>query len=392
MRNRSEKAKEVHVKKEIPVKEVKVEQSVVKEVQKKEVAKEVKKEVVAKELKVLSPVLKEVKVKPEKLSLPAEVKEPEKESVNGKTSDKPEVETPPPPIQNSITSEKAKNEESNGVGDKIKKFEKAAEDAGSSATLGRQSRAGSVRRRLPSDPDLPPPPLDLTPAPKIKAPPETNHKTADFELKKPEPQKIIKPEFKPLQSNAEATIRSPSLGSKLGDQFPSSGTAFRNVADTPRHNDDNTHNNVKPCKFKNKDKYSASVSKGSSYFTRGSEEIWLVKKKDIEEIEQRVLDSFHRAGGNVCVRESARASSDGGQASLSHTLGRPRRQMYARSESLDPQHAQRSQTLKRQTSVACTCGHDKKPRSKACDARPRSRSHGDDNSQTHVLDKYETLV
>ncbi|CAG9130634.1 unnamed protein product [Plutella xylostella] len=355
----SENAKEVPVKKDIPVKEVKVEQSVVKEVQKKEVVKEVKKEVVAKELKVLSPVLKEVKVKPEKLSLPAEVKEPEKESVNGKTSDKHEVETPPPPIQNSITSEKAKNEESNGVGDKIKKFEKAAEDAGSSATLGRQSRAGS---------------------------------TADFELKKSEPQKIIKPEFKPLQSNAEATIRSPSLGSKLGDQFPSSGTAFRNVADTPRHNDDNTHNNVKPCKFKNKDKYSASVSKGSSYFTRGSEEIWLVKKKDIEEIEQRVLDSFHRAGGNVCVRESARASSDGGQASLSHTLGRPRRQMYARSESLDPQHAQRSQTLKRQTSVACTCGHDKKPRSKPCDARPRSRSHGDDNSQTHVLDKYETLV
>uniref|UniRef100_S4PZ03 Uncharacterized protein n=4 Tax=Pararge aegeria TaxID=116150 RepID=S4PZ03_9NEOP len=71
--------------------------------------------------------------------------------------------------------------------------------------------------------------------------------------------------------------------------------------------------------------------------------------------------------------------------------------MYARSESLDPQWAgSRAQTLKRQSSVACTCGHDKKTRGKSAGAeaapRPRSRSHGDENNQGHVLDKYETLV
>lgn len=335
-----------------------------------------------------------------------------------------------------------KSEESNGVGDKIKKFEKAAEDASSGP--GRLSRPGSVRgrprtERLGSDnsrEDLPPPAtpfkdnvhFELTPA---ERPPtvlerqqsltrnaaaaatarwqRTDSSSLDGERIRPEPQKIIKPEFKPMPSPVDVTIRSPSLGAKIPDQFPSQGTAFRNVAspDTARTrevhklNDDvNTQNNFKTCKFKTKDKY--SVSKGSSYFTRGSEEIWLVKKKDIEEIEERVLDSFRRAGGNICMRsESMRPSSDSGQQSVSFshaTMGRSKRQMYARSESLDPQWAgARSQTLKRQSSVACTCGHDKKTqRAKSAGAettpRPRSRSHGDENNQAHVLDKYETLV
>lgn len=333
-----------------------------------------------------------------------------------------------------------KDKEVAGVGDKIKRFEKAAEDA--SANVGRLSRPGSVRgrsrtERLGSDgkDDFPPPAtpfkdnvhFDLGPVEKTdKVYPERKQcttkttspnvatATAKWQrsdsheekvIQKPEPQKIIKPEFKPMPSSVDVTIRSPSLGAKLPDQFPSHGTAFRNVAspdqarNVHKFNEDlNTQNNLKPCKLKNKEKY--SVSKGSSYFTRGSEEIWLVKKKDIEEIEERVLDSFRRAGGNVCLRsESMRPSSDSGQgASFTHaTMGRNKRQMYARSESLDPQWAgARAQTLKRQTSVACTCGHDKKTRAKSAGAdataRPRSRSHGDDNNQGHVLDKYETLV
>lgn len=335
----------------------------------------------------------------------------------------------------------SKSEESNGVCDKIKKFEKAAEDA--NATVGRLSRPGSVRgrprtERLGSDnsrEDLPPPAtpfkdnvhFDLGAATVPERPATvlerqqslTRNATAaasvrwqpaaaDVEKIRPEPQKIIKPEFKPMPPMPlDVPIRSPSLGAKIGDQFPSHGTAFRNVAspdptrsrDLHKINDDvNTQNNFKTCKFKNKEKY--SVSKGSSYYTRGSEEIWLVKKKDIEEIEERVLDSFRRAGGNICMRsESVRPSSDSGQAvSFSHaTMGRTKRQMYARSESLDPQWAgARAQTLKRQSSVACTCGHDKKTRAKSAGAettpRPRSRSHGDENNQAHVLDKYETLV
>lgn len=331
----------------------------------------------------------------------------------------------------------ANNEESNGVGDKIKKFEKAAEDA--SALPGRQSRPGSVRgrgrtERLGSDPkeDLPPPAtpfkdnvhfelgtlvrqqsVSKNSPPNLPKWPRENQPA---EVKKPEPQKIIKPEFKPMPSPVDVTIRSPSLGSKLPDQFPSHGTAFRNVASPAadaaraphKFAEDLASNNFKGCKAKPKEKY--SVSKGSSYFTRGSEEIWLVKKKDIEEIEERVLDSFRRAGGNVCVRsESLRPSSDGGHAHAGHshaghaghapafthaTMGR-KRQMYARSESLDPPWAgARAQTLKRQTSVACTCGHDKKTRAASTEAapRPRSRSHGDDNNHHHVLDKYETLV
>lgn len=331
----------------------------------------------------------------------------------------------------------AKSEESNGVGDKIKKFEKAAEDA--SGTLGRLSRPGSVRgrvrtERLGSDnsrEELPPPAtpfkdnvhFELAPAeraPTVLERQQSLSRSAasgvarwprgepDGEKARPEPQKIIKPEFKPMPSPVDVTIRSPSLGAKIADQFPSHGTAFRNVASPDparsreqpqKANDDvNTQNNFKTCKFKTKDKY--SVSKGSSYFTRGSEEIWLVKKKDIEEIEERVLDSFRRAGGNVCMRsESMRPSSDSGQsASFAHaTMGRSKRTTYARSESLDPQWASaRAHTLKRQSSVACTCGHDKKTRSKSANAdttpRPRSRSHGDENNQAHVLDKYETLV
>lgn len=354
-------------------------------------------------------------------------------------------ESSPEPNKSEAEKKDKNGDESNGVGDKIKKFEKAAEDA-SATTAGRMSRAGSVRgrprtERLGSDgkDDLPPPATPFkdnvhfelsTPSTVEKAATVlerqqslTRNSNANLskwqrtdsnetEKVKPEPQKIIKPEFKPIVSPGEVTIRSPSLGAKLPDQFPSHGTAFRNVGvaspDPARTaaqklNDDvNTQNNVKACKFKNKEKY--SVSKGSSYFTRGSEEIWLVKKKDIEEIEERVLDSFRRAGGNMCMRsESMRPSSDSGQgASFTHaTMGRNKRQMYARSESLDPQWAgARSQTLKRQSSVACTCGHDKKTRAKsagaetaaAAAARPRSRSHGDDNNQAHVLDKYETLV
>lgn len=338
-----------------------------------------------------------------------------------------------------IEDNEFKNEESNGVGDKIKKFEKAAEDA----CAGRLSRPGSVRgrprtERIGSDSkdDIPPatpfkdnatfdlsiPALDKGTGNQERPQNVTKNTVisisakwqrsdgncSDVERVRPEPQKIIKPEFKPMPSSVDVTIRSPSLGAKISEQFCSQGTAFRNVAspdtirsrDVHKINEDvNTQNNFKTCKFKNKEKY--SVTKGSGYFTRGSEEIWLVKKKDIEEIEERVLDSFRRAGGNVCMRsESMRPSSDGGHggATFAHaTMGRNKRQMYARSESLDPQWAgNRAQTLKRQTSVACTCGHDKKSRSKSASAetapRPRSRSHGDDNSQGHVLDKYETLV
>lgn len=347
----------------------------------------------------------------------------------------------------------AAGEESNGVGDKIKKFEKAAEDA--SASVGRMSRPGSVRgrsrtERLGSDgkDDLPPPAtpfkdnvhFDLAPqtnsAPVEKTPTvlerqqsltrntntvkwaRADSNSAD-EKPRPEPQRIIKPEFKPMASPVDVTIRSPSLGAKIPDQFPSHGTAFRNVASPdparplpaiPTHQNHPTptaEDNFKAasCKFKTKEK-SYSVSKGSSYFTRGSEEIWLVKKKDIEEIEERVLDSFRRAGGNVCMRsESMRPASEGGQgvgAGSAATMGR-KRQMYARSESLDPTWAgARAHTLKRQSSVACTCGHDKKHTARKQDApvhppahtpaRPRSRSHGDDDKQQHVLDKYETLV
>lgn len=363
----------------------------------------------------------------------------------------PKIESPPvtsiqtdkPSRENSVDSNKNEteqkfddkvenkvsgNEESNGVGDKIKKFEKAAEDA--SASAGRMSRPGSVRgrsrtERLGSDSkeDLPPPatpfkdnvhfdlPNSVEKTPTVVERQQSlknsnanlvakwsrsDSSSFEGEKVKPEPQKIIKPEFKPIASPVDVTIRSPSLGAKIPDQFPSHGTAFRNVASPDPARPKPTDNDVKPCKFKNKEKY--SVSKGSSYFTRGSEEIWLVKKKDIEEIEERVLDSFRRAGGNVCMRsESMRPASDSGQgAAFTHaTMGRNKRQMYARSESLDPQWAgARAQTLKRQSSVACTCGHDKKTRPKppTDQQRPRSRSHGDDNASAHVLDKYETLV
>lgn len=374
-----------------------------------------------------SPVAKEGPVKVEKLSLAST--ETECPVVSGEEAkvDEDKVEN-----EAAKDSDKAvKSEESNGVGDKIKKFEKAAEDA--SGTMGRLSRPGSVRgrarpERLGSDnsrEDLPPPAtpfkdhvhFELSAAPPERAPsvlerqqslsrsaaPRWQRGEPDGE-KRPEPQKIIKPEFKPMPSPADVTIRSPSLGAKIADQFPSHGTAFRNVAspdparsrEPHKVNDDvNTQNNFKTCKFKTKDKY--SVSKGSSYFTRGSEEIWLVKKKDIEEIEERVLDSFRRAGGNVCMRsESVRPASEGGQAA---TLGR-KRAAYARSESLDPGWGARAAPLARQTSAACTCGHDKKARSKSAGAdaapRPRSRSHShshaDDAAQAHVLDKYETLV
>ncbi|XP_013179701.1 PREDICTED: serine/arginine repetitive matrix protein 1-like [Papilio xuthus] len=348
-------------------------------------------------------------------------------------------------VENKNNDNAIKLEESNGVGDKIRKFEKAAEDA--SANVGKLSRPGSVRgrprtERLGSDSkeEFPPPATPFKDnvffelSGKNTPTDHGNHSTLERQhsitrssvnllkwqksesnsmegekvIQKPEPQKIIKPEFKPMPSPVDVMIRSPSLGVKVPDQFPSQGTAFRNVAplDTARasrdmhkiNEDVNTENNFKTCKFKNKEKY--AVSKGSSYFTRGSEEIWLVKKKDIEEIEERVLDSFRRAGGNLCGRsESMRPSSDSGQsASFSHaTMGRNKRQMYARSESCDPQWAgTRAQTLKRQSSVACTCGHDKKTRAKSAGAeanpRPRSRSHGDENNQCHVLDKYETLV
>lgn len=338
----------------------------------------------------------------------------------------------------------AKGEESNGVGDKIKKFEKAAEDANVSGTRtlrGGSGRGRALCERLSGD-ELPPPAtpfkdnvhFDLGPAvapvapvTTVSAPPDrgaslperqqsasknnspnsatvrwqrSDSAAGEPEWVRPEPQKIVKPEFKPMPSQVDVTIRSPSLGSKIGDQFPSHGTAFRNVASPDlarssvhKFDDDvNTQNNFKACKLKNKEKY--SVSKGSSYFTRGSEEIWLVKKKDIEEIEERVLDSFRRAGGNICMRsESTRASSEGGAAFPHGTTGRGKRQAYTRSESLDPGRAARAHTLKRQSSVACTCGHDKKTRAKSATEapRPRSRSHGDD-AQTHVLDKYETLV
>lgn len=381
-----------------------------------------------------SPVAKEGPPRVEKLSLVGNAID--KEAETNETS----VETLPVNLEGN-EAQATKLEESNGVGDKIKKFEKAAEDA--SASVGRLSRPGSVRgrprtERLGSDnsrEDLPPPAtpfkdnvqFDLSVASNERPPTvlerqqsltrnvvvaptpirwqRTDSVSADGEKVRPEPQKIIKPEFKPMPSPVDMTIRSPSLGAKIGDQFPSHGTAFRNVAspdtsrsrDIQKFNEDvNTQNNFKTCKFKNKEKY--SVSKGSSYYTRGSEEIWLVKKKDIEEIEERVLDSFRRAGGNICMRsESMRPSSDSGQSvSFSHaTMGRTKRPTYARSESLDPQWAgARAHTLKRQTSVACTCGHDKKPRAKSVETtpRPRSRSHGDDNNQGHVLDKYETLV
>ncbi|CAH2233457.1 jg7896 [Pararge aegeria aegeria] len=388
-------------------------------------------------IKKESVLIKEAPIKTDKLSLIVTNEIITDKSINvsdSNSSNKPDGE--------GSADKDAKTAESNGVGDKIRKFEKAAEDA----SAGKLSRPGSVRgrrvERLGSDNDLPPPAtpfkdhvfFDLGNGDKVADPhiannadpfekqhsilkgtvnsaaakwQRTESSSIEEKIQKPEPQKIIKPEFKPMPSPVDVTIRSPSLGSKLPDQFPSHGTAFRNVAspDTARttalkFNDDvNTQNNFKTCKFKNKEKY--SVSKGSSYFTRGSEEIWLVKKKDIEEIEERVLDSFRRAGGNMCMRsESVRPSSDSGQgsATFAHaTMGRPKRQMYARSESLDPQWAgSRAQTLKRQSSVACTCGHDKKTRGKSAGAeaapRPRSRSHGDENNQGHVLDKYETLV
>ncbi|XP_037293103.1 pollen-specific leucine-rich repeat extensin-like protein 2 [Manduca sexta] len=318
---------------------------------------------------------------------------------------------------------KSKDEESNGVGDKIRKFEKAAEDA--SASAGRLSRPGSVRGRSRDESSQPATPFkeaahfDLVPhnsVNSVAARWQRNEIPTDVDKPRAEPQKIIKPEFKPLSSPAEVTIRSPSLGAKIADRFPSHGTAFRNVAspdparprEPPKFEEDGpTANDFRSCKFRNKERH--SVSKGSSYFTRGSEEIWLVKKKDIEEIEERVLDSFRRAGGALCVRsESSRSAHEAGSgpaaaavaaAAVGGTL-RGRRHGYARSESLDPQWAgARAHTLKRQASVACTCGHDKKTRAKpggeavaAAAARPRSRSHGDENEQAHVLDKYETLV
>ncbi|CAG5033432.1 unnamed protein product [Parnassius apollo] len=387
--------------------------------------------------------VKEITIKTEKLCFASGNNEVLKNNVNENSNlEKPNAE-------NKNGDSAGKLEESNGVGDKIRKFEKVAEDA--SASVGKLSRPGSVRGksrtdRLGSDSkeEFPPPATPFKDNVFFESSAHSdkntstehhrNHTTLERQqsltknsvnllkwqrsestslegekiIQKPEPQKIIKPEFKPMPSPVDVTIRSPSLGAKIADQFPSQCTAFRNVAspDTARtgrdnhkiNEDVNTQNNFKTCKLKNKEKY--AVSKGSSYFTRGSEEIWLVKKKDIEEIEERVLDSFRRAGGNLCMRsESMRPSSDSGQSvSFSHaTMGRNKRQMYARSESLDPQWAgTRSQTLKRQSSVACTCGHDKKTRAKSAGAeantRPRSRSHGDDNNQCHVLDKYETLV
>lgn len=314
------------------------------------------------------------------------------------------AESPDLPAAIAIEPEKpATGEENNGVGDKIKIFEKAAENA---ATAGRLSRPGSMRRprteRLPSD-ELPPPPppaeLSLSPAPlsaferqpsltraefgSARWPRSDGESDAEPPRPRPEPQRIIRPEFRQLASPAEVTIRSPSLGAKIPERFTSHGTAFRNVAATtpapvPAPVDE-TEEHHKACKTRGK----YSVSRGSSYFTRGSEEIWLVKKKDIEEIEERVLDSFRRSGG---------PPSNSGAA----TLGRGRRQMYARSESLEPTSVGRAHTLKRQTSVACTCGHDKKTRARSADStappRARSRSHGDDAGHAHVLDKYETLV
>lgn len=302
-----------------------------------------------------SPVAKEGPVKLEKLSIATTEIERPVENIEPAKAEEEKVD-------NDVEKVVEKAEESNGVGDKIKKFEKAAEDA--SGTTGRLSRPGSVRgrprtERLGSDnsrEDLPPPAtpfkdnvhFELSAA---ERPPtvlerqqsltrsaaparwQRGDAPADGDKPRPEPQKIIKPEFKPMPPPVDVTIRSPSLGAKIPDQFPSHGTAFRNVAspdparsrDVHKTNDDvNTQNNFKTCKFKTKDKY--SVSKGSSYFTRGSEEIWLVKKKDIEEIEERVLDSFRRAGGNVCMRsESVRPASDSGGATFSHAKVRDAR-------------------------------------------------------------------
>ncbi|XP_041981939.1 uncharacterized protein LOC121735251 [Aricia agestis] len=380
--------------------------------------------------KVKKEVAKEMPLKTEKLSLPApknndtkpnvtepEVKQEDKSLKAAAQDDIPKkVDTEPPKADD-------KSEENNGVGDKIRIFEKAAEDA--SANAGRLSRPGSVRgrsrtERLGSDSDLPPPATPfkdniffennsektntlnhrntLERQPSITgsvAAKWQRNDSSEEKIQKPEPQKIIKPEFKPMPSPVDLTIRSPSLGAKIPDQFPSQGTAFRNVAspDTARTNANKAAEDLKAYKLKNKQKL--SVSKGTSYFSSVSNEVWLVKKKDIEEIEERVLDSFRRAGGNVCMRsETMRPSSDSGQSAFTHaTMGR-KRQMYARSESLDPQWANaRAQTLKRQSSVACTCGHDKKTKGKSAETpRPRSRSHGDENNQSHVLDKYETLV
>lgn len=313
------------------------------------------------------------------------------------TEEPPEILDLPAPIPIDPANQ---GDENNGVGDKIKIFEKAAENA---ATAGRLSRPGSMRRprteRLPSD-ELPPPPppaeLSLSPAPLSfeRQPsltraefgssrwPRSDCESEEPPRPRPEPQRIVRPEFRPLASPAEVTIRSPSLGAKIPDRFPSHGTAFRNVAATPPVSaPDDFEDHHKSCKTRGK----YSVSRGSSYFTRGSEEIWLVKKKDIEEIEERVLDSFRRSGGPPVANSGAA------------TLGRGRRQMYARSESLEPTSVgPRAQTLKRQSSVACTCGHDKKTRARSADStappRVRSRSHGDDNNHAHVLDKYETLV
>lgn len=320
-------------------------------------------------------------------------------------------------------SEQQKGEEWNGVGDKIKIFEKAASEASNGG--GRVSRSGSIRLRVRSDRSITEIEEELPPATPFKdsanfdIPSTPNDRsltsiasnsvntlaarwqrsdvTADTERPRPEPQKLIKPEFKPISSSADVTIRSPSLGAKIADRFPSHGTAFRNVAspdtsrtrDTLKSNDETAINDFRTCKFRNKERHSTGKSGG--YYTRGSEEIWLVKKKDIEEIEERVLDSFRRAGGGCARPEPNRSSHEAAQGASG------RRHAYARSESHDPTWSvTRAQTLKRQTSVACTCGHDRKTRARTQQAepstRPRSRSHGDDTEQTQVLDKYETLV
>lgn len=314
-----------------------------------------------------------------------------------------------------IESEQQKGDEWNGVGDKIKIFEKAASEANNGG--GRVSRSGSIRLKVRSDrsiteieEDLPPATpfkdganFDLPSTPNecsltsvamnsvntLAAKWQRNDITTDIDRPRPEPQKIIKPEFKPISSPADVTIRSPSLGAKIADRFPSHGTAFRNVAppDTSRNRDTVKFDDT--CKFRNKERH--STGKTGGYYTRGSEEIWLVKKKDIEEIEDRVLDSFRRAGGSCPRAEQNRTGHEHGQGASG------RRHAYARSESHDPTWAgPRAHTLKRQTSVACTCGHERKTRTRTQQAepstRPRSRSHGDETEQPQVLDKYETLV
>lgn len=347
----------------------------------------------AKTLKRDDSIVREIPPKIEKLTLVA----PEIEQ--NKTETRP---------VNESTNE-SKEEESNGVGDKIKKFEKAAEEA----TVGRLSRPGSMRRprvsRLSSDAK------DESPSVSSPAPQSdrinfvsSRWQPTNGDRPRPEPQKIIKPEFRQTAVTSEITIRSPSLGAKIADRFPSRDTAFRNVAGpdgnrTRDQSDDDTEARSKTSVQRRDTRH--SVSKGSSYFTRGSEEIWLVKKKDIEEIEERVFDSFRRAG--ACVRnegpvQGAAAQGCTGQGGAAQGCAvqggtmRPRRHAYGRSESLEAHWAgTRAHTLKRQASVACTCGHDRKPRPRATPDTPvrtRSRSHGDENNQSQVLDKYETLV